>query len=91
MIENIRGYANFWVREQLCTTPDKDIFNRFASSSTKEMNLAQREDSFRKYVSDVLGRASDCYVAKAEESGEVEPLGKPAVVISDEEKGRELM
>lgn len=71
MIRNIRVYADFWVGKQFCPKLDRNMCNRLVSPSAKKMHLALNGDWCMVYVSDVLGRLIDRYVANVVASGEI--------------------
>lgn len=91
VIGNIHVYAGFWVGEKFWANPEQDIFNKFSIPSTNDTNLALNGDRIKKYVAEVLGRLSDCYVADVTEVGKIERFEKPTVVIVDEEEEMEAV
>lgn len=55
------------------------------------MYLALNGDWFREYVRNAFEKVSDCYIAKVVESGEIEGLKDPTIVVSEEDEHREEM
>lgn len=47
LIENIRLYTDFWVREQFRVRPEQDLFNKLLSSFTKHTYLALNGTSWK--------------------------------------------
>lgn len=86
---NIRLSAEIWAREQFCVIRDKHFSKMFASPSMIETNLDLNGNWLWKYVSDALGRGSDCCVVKVVESGEVHVLVHSTVISSGQEEVKE--
>lgn len=87
-IGNNHVYANFRVGENFCATPDKHIFSRFVSPFSKRSARGSEWRFVQEDLSDAMKRVSVRYIAKFEESGEIERLGKTIAVIVGKEELR---